>query len=302
MKPSITLRASWFQGSRGHDPASRWQFPGAATLRPRRLSIGCSTECRTAVPTPGPSTGTWRRPRCCHAGRTTGELLRGRCRLDNRAELNGVLGDSHSDAELLERGYDCWGTGLANRLLGDFAFALWDAKARGLYAARDCFGVRPLYYHAGPTWLVLASEMEPILTTGLLDVRLEERTVLDLLTRGLPVAERDVFCEHLPRPARALAICHATDLAARSVSGSRRRATAPGATATIRGSSAGCFALRWPTDCRGRGTAAAHLSGGLDSSSIVCMANQIFRGRQGPGLDFHTLSAVYPGQECDEVP
>src|SRR4051812_38752900 len=51
-------------------------------------------------------------------------------RLDNRDELMGGLpalpGSAISDADLVLRGYDEWGAGVLDRLLGDFAFVIWD--------------------------------------------------------------------------------------------------------------------------------------------------------------------------------
>lgn len=56
-------------------------------------------------------------------------------------------GADASDAALILHAYRAWGTGCAARLLGDFAFALWDAERRRLFCARDRFGVK-LFYHA----------------------------------------------------------------------------------------------------------------------------------------------------------
>ena len=65
-------------------------------------------------------------------------------RLDNldelRRELNsdGSLPVGTPDAHYVLAGYQRWGRGVARRLLGDFAFVIWDARARTLYCARDC--------------------------------------------------------------------------------------------------------------------------------------------------------------------
>src|SRR5581483_3512479 len=74
-------------------------------------------------------------------------------RLDQRDELIASLGvDSQaphlqlSDAELILRAYQRWGEGCVHHLLGEFAFAIWDAPARKLFCARDHLGLRPFYY------------------------------------------------------------------------------------------------------------------------------------------------------------
>src|SRR5438105_2988757 len=90
-------------------------------------------------------------------------------RLDNRDELRATLGrDDLTDPQILAGGYDCWGTDLAQKLAGDFAVLIWDTRQRQLFACRDAFGVRPLFYHANDRRLAFASEVEALL--GLDDV------------------------------------------------------------------------------------------------------------------------------------
>src|SRR5689334_14583416 len=71
-------------------------------------------------------------------------------RLDNREELAAELGLSpsmvqqHCDAALLLECLNRWGEGALTRLVGDFAFALWNSPAQQLLLARDFLGQRPL--------------------------------------------------------------------------------------------------------------------------------------------------------------
>ena len=84
-------------------------------------------------------------------------------RLDNRDEMIAALGLPLADArqlcdaaillECLER----WGEGALDRLVGDFAFALWDANAQKLVLARDFLGQRPLHYHRSRGFFAFAS-------------------------------------------------------------------------------------------------------------------------------------------------
>ena len=53
---------------------------------------------------------------------------------------------SNTDSETLIHGYEQWGEKLVERLRGMYAFAIWDKKEKRLFAARDIFGIKPLYY------------------------------------------------------------------------------------------------------------------------------------------------------------
>jgi asparagine synthase (glutamine-hydrolysing) len=73
---------------------------------------------------------------------------------------------TRSDSEIALHLYEDLGTDCLHRLRGEFAFALWDGPNDTLFAARDRFGIKPLYYaqHAGT--LYLASEIKALLSAG----------------------------------------------------------------------------------------------------------------------------------------
>lgn len=82
-----------------------------------------------------------------------------------RAELlriGHVFTTSHSDTEVLVHGYAEWGTGLAQRLNGMFAFAIFDLLRERLYLARDRFGEKPLYYANRRGLFAFASELNSL--------------------------------------------------------------------------------------------------------------------------------------------
>lgn len=70
---------------------------------------------------------------------------------------------SHSDTEVLVHGYAQWGTGLAKRLNGMFAFAILDKQKGSLYLARDRFGEKPLYYVRRNGVFAFASELSSLI-------------------------------------------------------------------------------------------------------------------------------------------
>ena len=84
----------------------------------------------------------------------------------NRRELGRLLGlgGDAPEAEILGACYRKWGADCARHLDGQFALAIWDARRRALYLARDRLGEKPLYYHLSPAGeLVFASEIKAIL-------------------------------------------------------------------------------------------------------------------------------------------
>lgn len=91
----------------------------------------------------------------------SGLVLVADVRLDNRDALASELGLAESrtlaDAAILLHALERWGEQAVERLLGDFAFALWDPAKRRLTLARDYIGQRPLHYHPGRDFFAFAS-------------------------------------------------------------------------------------------------------------------------------------------------
>lgn len=84
-------------------------------------------------------------------------------RLDNRSDLASALRISSaqlkrlSDADVLFEALLKWGSEAAGKLIGEFAFALWDRTDQNLLLGRDLFGHRPLYFHEGPDFFAFAT-------------------------------------------------------------------------------------------------------------------------------------------------
>ncbi|HYT90969.1 MAG TPA: asparagine synthase (glutamine-hydrolyzing) [Gemmataceae bacterium] len=92
--------------------------------------------------------------------------------LDLRQELGGEY-RSTCDTETLLRAVGRWGRQAVQRFRGMFAFAVWDPSRRELWLCRDRLGIKPLYYaQVGPNFL-FASELRALLTTGLVERRLD---------------------------------------------------------------------------------------------------------------------------------
>jgi asparagine synthase (glutamine-hydrolysing) len=117
----------------------------------------------------------------------------------NQLHLRGLLEErghrfaTHSDSEVVVHAYEEHGLGCVRRLSGIFAFALWDERRRRLVAARDAFGVKPLYWWTDGRRVALASEIGALLAAGLAEPSVD-RVALDhyLACRFVP-APRTLF-------------------------------------------------------------------------------------------------------------
>ncbi len=124
-------------------------------------------------------------------------LLIGSGRIDEQAELIAALAlDRHrrwSDTELMAAACERWGEAAADRLRGDFSFALWDQKARRLMLARDTFGSVPLFHHRGDGFVAFGTNPAALIATGLVPRDLDEATLGEALTGRSVDAEATIY-------------------------------------------------------------------------------------------------------------
>ncbi len=101
---------------------------------------------------------------------------------------------THSDTEVLLHGYAVWGKGLLQRLDGMFAFALWDAQTRRLFAARDRMGVKPLFFST-MQGMTFASTLEPFFALREFPALLDYQALRDFLAFQTPLAPRTFLAD-----------------------------------------------------------------------------------------------------------
>lgn len=197
-------------------------------------------------------------------------------RLHNRRELSGPV-KSTEDGGLAVAEYETSGVGGLRRLLGDWSLAIWDGRQRTLVLASDYAGTNPLFYYWDRRRLLFSSSLEH-LCRAVGAQELDQSYAAALLTFG---STNDAT----PFRGVRLVPCGCAVLADAQQICKKRFWTAP--TAEVRLPNDAEYEERFrelfseavEARLQTAGTVCAELSGGLDSSSIVCMAaNLINRG------------------------
>jgi len=222
-------------------------------------------------------------------------------RIDNGEELRAVLATAAGagDAELVLAAYERFGPRCVERLLGDFAFALWDGRRRTLFCARDPLGVKPLYYHFDGGRLLIGSEPRQILQG------VDARPNLALLARYLTddYTERR---ETLYRGVHRLEPAHSLTAGPAGIEIRRYWDVDPLHQVRCRDDAE--YDARFSTLFReavaarlaADGPVGALLSGGLDSSSIVCTASDLYTSGVQEYRGLETWSVLFDTLPCDE--
>lgn len=205
---------------------------------------------------------------------------------------------SNSDTEVLLKAYVQWGKECLQKLLGMFAFAIFDANKSSLFLARDVFGIKPLYYTNQQNQFVFASEIKAIsqlpiakninvqrayyyLRYGLTDF--ENETMLADIFQ-LPAAhylEINLNQPHKLIPQRYYSIQSEKNTAITYVEATEKLRT--------------LFLDSIQLHLRSDVLVGAALSGGIDSSSIVMAMRHL-----NPQLDLHTFSYIADSDEINE--
>ncbi len=233
-------------------------------------------------------------------------LLTCDARLDNRDELLGGYldrypGDSDvSDSTLILWAYEIWGDRCVDRLIGDFAFAVYDKVRNGVFCARDHFGVKPLYYCLTETRFAFASEQKALLVLDFADPTIN-RTRVDQFIVSCVADDITTFYNGIFR----LAPAHTLFVNAETVSLTRYWKLDPLRELPDMSDEEYVkeflYLFRQSVSCRLRAAKpiGSFLSGGLDSASIACIAASELAGS---GQRLSTISAVFPDfPECDET-
>jgi asparagine synthase (glutamine-hydrolysing) len=229
-------------------------------------------------------------------------------RVDNREELittletKGAKLRTDTDAEIILRAYQCWGEECPQKIVGDFAFVVWDKRNQQLFCARDPLGIKPFYYHRDGDRFLCGSELHQLLVDSNVRREPNEGMIGEYLAEAITDNEETLFrgIFRLP-PAHCLLV--------RPGSFRKHRFWDIEPTKEIRYRTDAEYSehfsaiFKEAVRCRLRshGRVGAELSGGLDSSSVVGMI-QAVRREQELADGFETFSMAFPGLACDEIP
>ena len=225
-------------------------------------------------------------------------------RLDNRQQLYEQIGwdrplSSLGDGAIVLAAYRKWHNDCVHRLLGDFAFAVWDKIEGRLFCARDRFGAKPLYYFIDDEVFVFASEIGALRAIPLVPLCINEQRVGDFFS-GVVLDHTTTFYAHISR----LAPAHFLEVSPHRERLVRYYQLAPRVLSCVSDGEyeeAFCeiFIRAVKARLRSISPVGVTLSGGLDSSSICAVAAWLFTHQLSGSLE--TFSGVFEKQkECDE--
>jgi asparagine synthase (glutamine-hydrolysing) len=222
-------------------------------------------------------------------------------RLDNREDLITALDLSSTsrtvgDGELILQSYLKWGINCAEKLLGDFAFAINDPRNRTLFCARDHLGMRQLSYSRceSSKSIYFATDVKAVVSSGYMTFAVNEARVDDYL-HGL---ESRSLSETFFQGVKRLPPAHYLVADATHVMTKRYWSPEPQPQLQLESNEAYAEAFRKVFEeavrCRLRcnGRVGAMLSGGMDSSSVVAVAAELIQSAGAAELP--TFSAVAP--------
>lgn len=226
-------------------------------------------------------------------------------------EMVGYHFSGHSDTEVILAAYDRWGPECLKRFNGMWALIIYDRQEKTFFICRDRFGVKPLYFYRNGKVFVFASELKAILEHPSVVKKVNYDYLDKYLNQGpLEYLEETVFEGILKFPKASYAIVNAEEALlpfrthlywSAQPNTSRERFSHEKATEYAKqyyDLLLDAVRIRLKADVK----VGSALSGGLDSSSIVYLVNQILKS-EGKGELQETFSSVFQTEEtkyCDE--
>ncbi|MEA5507534.1 lasso peptide isopeptide bond-forming cyclase [Halotia wernerae UHCC 0503] len=230
-------------------------------------------------------------------------------RIDNREQLITLLVlperpiEKITDSEFILAAYEKWGESCPEHLLGDFAFAIWDKRQQSLFCARDHFGIKPFYYYYQPNQIFLfASEIKALFCVPDVPWRLNEVRIADYLALMMSDKAITTYQDILRLPPAHSLVVNQSGIHIWSYwSLDYPRELQLESNADYAAEFQKIFTEAVSCRLRSAFAIATHLSGGLDSSAVSCVARNLLATAGKTQL--HTISTIFDKiTECDERP
>jgi asparagine synthase (glutamine-hydrolysing) len=212
-------------------------------------------------------------------------------RLDNRSELLALLPGSLTltspDVAFATAAYERWGTGCFSKLLGDWAVVVWDAPRHSLYLAKDVIGTRQIYYSIEETQVTWSTILDPLILLAGRAFSLNEEYIAGWFS-FFPAAHLTPYIGiHSVPPASFAQIGAQGRLIRKYWDFDPARRVRYHREAEYEEHFRTVFREAVRRRLRSDGPVLAELSGGVDSSSIVCIADQLIEAgaAETPRLD-----------------
>jgi len=219
--------------------------------------------------------------------------------IDNRKELFQKLQISPSesritDSQLILLAYEKWGEDVPKYLAGDFAFLIWDERRRQLFGARDFSGTRTLYFFHNKAKFVCCTVMEPLFSLPYIQNGLNEQWLAEFI--AIPVTADSVSINTtVYKDIQQIPPSHTIKVQDGKVELSRYSVINSGEKLKLKSSNEYEEAFKEVFDIavgdrlRTYKQVGSHLSGGLDSGSVVSFASKTLKKKN---KKLHTFSYV----------
>ncbi len=222
---------------------------------------------------------------------SSGAVLTWDGRLDNRADLirrlRGVLTMGSTDVEIVAAAYEYWGKDCFGKLIGDWALSIWDANTRSLVLAKDPIGTRHLYYSLDENQVTWSTILDPLVLFAGKTFALCEEYIAGWFS-FFPAAHLTPYVGiHSVPPSSSVLIRAGKHTIRKYWDFDPDKKIRYRTDAEYEEHFRAVFAEAVQRRLRSDSPILAELSGGMDSSSIVCMADTIIaRGAaETPRLD-----------------
>lgn len=235
--------------------------------------------------------------------------------IKSELQTQGVHFQTSTDTEVLLKAWEQWGEYAPHHFNGMFAFVVLDTRNRKLYAVRDRFGIKPLYYAILDNYIVFASEIKQIRSLPAFNSKLNETVAFEYLVNGSLDHKSETFDRQVCQlRGGEMALVDLTSLSQHEDQNTKDSLKLQvkrwyelqpkkwqGRGKDVEGQFSTLFRDSVNLRLRADVKVGSCLSGGLDSSAIVCQVAEILKQNQGK-VGQETVTACFNLEKYDEWP